>query len=553
MEKIYQLHLILCPKSKMNSLCIENLCVSHKNKIAIQNLSFEAKQGEIVGFIGADGAGKSSTLNALSGVIQFTGKVTYKGDTYHNPKEAALIKKNIGYMPQGLGLVLYETLTIQEHFDFFTNIRDINNTKEFQEYKKHLLSMANLDKFLHRQAQDLSGGMMQKLSLVCTMLHRPSLLILDEPTTGVDPLSRIELWEILKQNAKEFGTICIASTAYMQEASKMDHILLFDEGQIIAQDTSESLLKTVEPYVYEKTDTTQEHITVGDTTYCLEDLKTPKKIATLDSLFFINALRRGTLLPKLEISKIQNGTNTSESMLEAKKLTKVFGDFIANKDVDLKLKNKEILGLLGANGAGKTTFIKMLLGLLPIDGGELYLLGKNIKNAQDRKELKSKIGYVSQHFALYDDMSVEENMLFFAAMHDIQTKKAKFLIDKYSKELGFSEYLQEFPKDLPLGINQRFSLAVAILHDPVVLFLDEPTSGVDSIARAQFWELLTILKKNRDISILITTHYMSEAEYCDRVVLLKDGEKIADDTIPNLYATHPNAKEFEDIFLEYYR
>lgn len=289
-----------------------------------------------------------------------------------------------------------------------------------------------------------------------------------------------------------------------------------------------------------------------NTTYSLKTQEAPYKKPTLEALFFINALKKNTLLPKLEISENRPELNTDSVVMGASKLTKVFGSFVANQDIDLELKRGEILGLLGANGAGKTTFIKMLLGLIPIDSGELFLPNKNIKSTADRIELKEKIGYVSQHFALYNDMSVKENMMFFASMHKITRDNALALIEKYSKDLGFEKYLDEMPKDLPLGINQRFSLSVALLHDPVVLFLDEPTSGVDAIARAQFWELLDMLKKNRNISILITTHYMSEAEYCDRVVLLRDGKKVADDSVKNLYEKHPEAEDFEDIFLDYY-
>jgi ribosome-dependent ATPase len=219
----------------------------------------------------------------------------------------------------------------------------------------------------------------------------------------------------------------------------------------------------------------------------------------------------------------------------------------------MQLRRGEILGLLGANGAGKTTFIKMLLGLYPIDEGELTLLGRPIRSGKDRQTLKAKIGYVSQHFALYKEMTVRENLLYFANMHRIPPIEAIRRIGRYAEELGFAEYLDDFPASLPLGVNQRFSVAAALLHEPVVLFLDEPTSGVDAIARAQFWEMLRLLKQKWGISILITTHYMSEAEYCDRVVLLKRGKKIADDTVENLYKSHPNAKSFEEIFLSYYR
>ena len=563
---------------------VKNLAVSHKKKIAIKNLNFKVNDGEILGFIGADGAGKSSALNAIAGVIKFNGEIIYNDFSYKSPKEAEKIKLNIGYMPQGIGLVLYKTLTIKEHLDFFADIRDIKIDKEFLEYKNHLLSMAGLEKFLDRRAGDLSGGMMQKLSLVCTMLHRPKLLILDEPTTGVDPLSRIELWEILQQSTKEFNTISIITTAYMGEASKMDNILLFDEGEIIARGNSEQLIEEIKPFVYKKIETNQKYIkvlpklgigalaptlgeaeaitsdefhkksiTISDTTYCLENLEIEYQEPTLESLFFVNALKKDRLLPKLQIAKSKESIDKNIIVMKASKITKKFGNFYANRDVDCELKSGEILGLLGANGAGKTTFIKMLLGLLPLDGGELELFDKKIKNSEDRNKLKSQIGYVSQHFALYDDMTVKENMMFFASIHKIDAKKSAQLIDSYSKELGFEKYLNEMPKSLPLGINQRFSLAVSILHEPKVLFLDEPTSGVDAIARAQFWELLKELKNKRGISILITTHYMSEAEFCDRVVLLKDGEKIADDKVENFYKKFPDANSFEEIFLEYFR
>lgn len=538
----------------MSILKVENLSVSHKKNIAIKDVTFEAKKGEIIGFIGADGAGKSSVLNALAGVIKFDGSISYNNKVHKNIDEAQILKSHIGYMPQGIGLVLYDVLTVQEHLDFFANIRDVKIDEEFLKYKQTLLSMSGLENFLDRKAKNLSGGMMQKLSLICTMIHRPSILIFDEPTTGVDPLSRLELWDILQKSTKESGTICIISTAYMAEASKMDKILLFDDGEVIASGTNEELLKSIEAYVYEKTTKIDaKSITISDVTYSLQKLDSKRKKPTLDSLFFINALRKDKLLPKLEISKISSSYDTDKIVMKSEKITKKFGDFIANEDVDIELKQGEILGLLGANGAGKTTFIKMLLGLLPIDSGELFLLDKKIKNQNDRVDLKNKIGYVSQHFALYEDMSVRENMLFFASMHSIETKKAIKLVNKYSKELGFKEYLNEMPRDLPLGINQRFSLAVALLHDPVVLFLDEPTSGVDAIARTQFWELLKALKENRNISILITTHYMSEAEYCDRVVLLKNGKKVEDNSVSNLYTKYPDAKNFEDIFLEYFK
>ena len=534
-------------------LRVEDVSISYKKQIALRHVSFEAVGGEIIGFIGADGAGKSSLMHAISGVIHFEGAVTYDERTYRSPAESEPIKHDLGFMPQGLGLILYNTLTVGEHLDFFADIRGIPKDDGFRAYKAQLLHMAGLADFTARAAGNLSGGMMQKLALICTLVHRPKLLLLDEPTTGVDPLSRMELWEILGQVAAE-GTLCIVSTAYMAEAEKMDRILLFDEGDLIASGTAGELLQSVEPYVYAPTEkTVAEAIKLKEATYSLSVLDLPHQKPTLDALFFVNRLKKGGAAEPLPALERSDGQALPEVIMQSSGLTKRFDGFVADDAIDMTLRRGEILGLLGANGAGKTTFIKMLLGLLPIDEGELSLLGEQIHSASDRQKLKSKLGYVSQHFALYDELSVKENLLYFSKMHRIPGAEAARRIEHFAVTLGFKAYLDSMPPDLPIGIKQRFSVAAALLHEPPVLFLDEPTSGVDAVARAVFWEMLHQLKTLWGISILITTHYMGEAEYCDRVVLLKDGKKVADDTVGNLYKAHPGAKNFEEIFLAYYR
>ncbi len=534
-------------------LYVKNVTVQYKGHIGIKNATFSLKGGEIIGLIGADGSGKSSLLHAIAGVERFTGEIIYDDVSYHNPKEAQPLKSKMGLMPQGIGLVLYDTLTVKEHLDFFADIRNIPIDDTFKSYRTKLLHMAGLEDFIDREAGKLSGGMMQKLSLICTLLHRPKLLILDEPTTGVDPLSRIELWEILDEIRKMEGSIILVSTAYMQEAQKMDHILLFDEGEIIASGSVSALLDSAKAYTYKQTPCEDGCITFDGRTYTRKNINADHVSPTLEGLFLINALQKGKTLTSMQISARQNRVNIPEIVMEAKQMSKYFESFIANEHIDMKLHRGEIVGLLGANGAGKTTFIKMLLGLYPMDEGELYLLGKRIQSGADRRELKSKIGYVSQHFSLYKDMTVGENLIYFVTLHALSKQKAAQRIKSYAKALGFSEYLDAFPRDLPLGINQRFSITAALLHEPVILFLDEPTSGVDTIARAQFWEILRQLKQQWGIAILITTHYMSEAEYCDRVVLLKEGKKVADASVAQLHDTHPKAKNFEEIFLEYYR
>jgi ribosome-dependent ATPase len=524
-----------------------NVTVRYGKKIGIKNARFELKDQEIIGLIGPDGAGKSSTLHAIAGVVSFEGEVEFNGYKYHSPQEAEKIKPFISLMPQGLGLVLYDTLSVKEHFDFFRNLRGV---KKDVEYETKLLKMAGLYEFQDRLAGHLSGGMRQKLSLILALLPRPKFLILDEPTTGVDPISRAELWEIVDGMRKKEGISALISTAYMQEASKMDRILLFEDGEIIAKGTSKELIESIKDYTYEGEIESSECFSFNKRTYCLKPLPLPKATPTLEGVFFVNALKKGKKPIPIKIP--QKKLEVPEIILEGRCLTKIFGNFVADDCIDIFLKKGEILGLLGANGAGKTTLIKMLLGLYPIDKGELFLLGKRIKSYKDRLELKSKIGYVSQKFALYNDLTIEENLHYFAKMHSLPRSEAERKIEEFAEFLGFKEYMKEFPTNVPLGIKQRFSVAAALLHDPVVLFLDEPTSGVDVIARSSFWKLLRKLKEKWQIGILITTHYMSEAEYCDRVIVLKRGKKIVDDEVKHLHELFPG-KDFEEIFLEFYK
>ncbi|WP_457564578.1 ATP-binding cassette domain-containing protein [Caminibacter sp.] len=526
---------------------VKNVSVCYGKKCGIKSASFSLKKAEILGLIGADGAGKSSILHAIAGVVSFKGEIEFKGYVYHSPKEAEKIKEKISLMPQGLGLVLYDDLSVKEHFDFFRSLRGL---KRDIEYETRLLKMAGLYEFQDRLAGNLSGGMRQKLSLILALLPRPELLILDEPTTGVDPISRAELWEIVNEMREKEGLSALISTAYMSEASKMDRIMLFDESEIIAKGTAEELIKSIKDYTYEGEIESEECFSFNKRTYCLKPLNLPKATPSLEGLFFINALKKGKKPIKIELPQVK--LDVPEIILKGKCLTKIFGNFIADNCVDIELKKGEILGLLGANGAGKTTLIKMLLGLYPIDRGELYLLGRTIKSYKDRISLKEKIGYVSQKFALYKDMTIKENLYYFASMHKLSRSEANRKIEEYSTLLGFKEYLNEFPKNVPLGINQRFSVAAALLHEPVVLFLDEPTSGVDTIARAAFWKMLRKIKEQWKIGILITTHYMSEAEYCDRVVVLKRGVKILDEEVKRIHQMYPG-KEFEEIFLEVYK
>jgi len=537
----------------MNGLEVKDVSIKYGKTIALKPCSFTLESGTITGFIGADGAGKSSLLNAIAGVMDFAGQIVFSGYAYHSARSSEHAKKYIGLMPQGLGLILYNSLSVEQHLDYFSRIREIDNDSKFSEFRESLLLMSGLKPFLDRQAANLSGGMRQKLALICTLLHKPKLLLLDEPTTGVDPISRYELWNILTKITKEEQMLVIVSSAYMQEAGYMDKLILFEEGEIICQDSKEELLTSVKNYCYEPVDDLIEGIKTVKHLYSLkDDLKIEHKKPELESVFFVNWLKGGRKFPKISIENKRIRDTGSRYVLKAENITKKFNQFVALDRVSLNLNSKEILGLLGPNGAGKTTFMKILLGLLPYDGGSLEMLNVMIKSYKDRLRLKSRIGYVSQRFALYRKMTIKENLIYFGTLYGIKKRELEDKINEYSRILNFNKWINYFADDVPMGIKQRFSLCAALLHEPRVLILDEPTSGIDVIARELFWEILQQIKDNWNISVIISTHYMSEAEFCDRVVLLKDGVKIADDTVGNLYGKYPEAKNFEEIFLKYY-
>ena len=537
----------------MPILEIKNLSISYKDNIAVNDVSFEVDKGKIIGFIGADGAGKSSVLHSIAGVIDFEGKITFDDYAYGSASGSEPIKKDLSLMPQGLGLILYENLSVAEHLEFFVGMSDTKIDDKFLLYKDQLLKMAGLEKFLDREARNLSGGMRQKLTLICVLLQKPKLLLLDEPTTGVDPFSRIQLWKILLHIVKEESMTIIVSSAYMQEANYMDEILLFEDGKIIQKGIKENLLESVKPYTYEiSKEFFKDSIKTENFTYSLASLPIEHKKPTLESLFYINRLKNSKNIPQINIKK-KELSNGYETILQAKGITKKFDDFTALEDIGIVLRPKEITGLFGANGAGKTTLIKILLGLLSNDNGELIFFNKKITGDKQRALLKSKIGYVSQKFALYKNMTINENLFYFGTLYGIEKNLLIKKIEDFSKMLNFEKWVDSYAVDVPMGIKQRFSLCVALLHEPSVLILDEPTSGVDVVARELFWEILHKIKENWNISILISTHYMNESEFCDRAVLLKDGKKIADDKVKNLFALYPDSKDFEDIFLKLHK
>ncbi len=463
---------------------VENLSKSYKKVKAVKGVSFSINKGEVFGLIGPDGAGKTSIIQILAGVLKAD-----EGKAYINgidvTKEPEKVKTFIGYMPQGLGLNLYDSLSIEENIEFFKDLRLIPE-EIFEKNKNTLLEITRLSPFLKRQAKALSGGMRQKLALACTLLHLPDIILLDEPTTGVDPLSRQDFWNIIHSLVRERKVTVLLTTSYMDEAERCHRVALMHEGRILLEGK-------------------------------------PDELGSLDELFIKEVSGVSEIKP-LKSLFVSVKTEKQSPAVICENVTKQFGKFKAVDSVNLVVKKGEILGLLGPNGAGKTTLIKMMCGLLEPTEGKISIAGYDVKREKDK--VWSTIGYMSQRFSLYKDLTVFENMKLYAGLYNAKNANFKEIISM----IGLEGFENRLTKDLPLGIRQRVALACALLHEPPILFLDEPTSGVDPIARRSFWEIIYSLSREKNVTVIVSTHYMDEAEYCDRLCLMHMGRKIAEGT-----------------------
>jgi ABC-2 type transport system ATP-binding protein len=558
-------------------VCVRGFAKSYGRNQAVKAVSLEIHRGEIYGLIGPDGAGKSSLMKAIAGVLTYdAGEVTVFDQRVDSERTAEKIKGRLGLMPQGLGQNLYGDLSIEENIDFFARIRMVP-AKELVERKQRLLEMTRLDTFRHRPMKQLSGGMKQKLGLVCTLIHEPDLIILDEPTTGVDPVSRRDFWATLGSLLRERGITALVSTAYMDEATRFQRLSVMFAGGVLAEGEPEAIVRLVPGTVvvmqsdeqaealarlkedYPQVDAygawlrvfvenpdaglAQAEIEKALDGIASHDLQTTEP--ELEDVF-IALLRKKNLVephsasdgkeakekPPVKIKKANQGQETPPDSqgiaIEAKGLVRVFEDFRAVDDVSFRVPQGEIFGLLGANGAGKTTVIKMLTGILPPSGGEGQVAGADMRTAG--QAIKERIGYMSQAFSLYLDLTVTENIRLYAGIYGLNRQESAERLLWVIDMAALAGHEKDLAGSLPMGLRQRLALGCALVHKPRILFLDEPTSGVDPVGRRRFWEILFRLSREDGVAILVTTHYMGEAEHCDHLALMFAGRVVADAT-----------------------
>lgn len=483
-------------------------------QVALSDIAFSLPAGTRCGLIGPDGAGKSSLLGLIAGVKKLQhGQLDVLGASIDDRRHRNTLYRRIAFMPQGLGGNLYPDLSIRENIRFFGTLFGLSRT-DCEQRMGTLLLATDLQRFADRPAGKLSGGMKQKLGLCCALIHEPDLLILDEPTTGVDPLSRRRFWELIEDVRRQRPQLTLlVATAYMEEAEQFEHCLMLDNGRLIAKGLSAELA-TVTPDG--KLDSAFTHFQ-GDSGRDAEPLVIPSRSA-----------------------------NTADIAIEAHDLTLRFGDFTAVDKVSFAIGRGEIFGFLGSNGCGKTTTMKVLTGLIPASEGSARLLGNPV-NAKDLATRK-RVGFMSQSFSLYGELSARQNLELHAKLFDLPTTDSRQRIDELIQRFNLQALADQPSGALPLGLRQRLSLAVAVLHRPEVLILDEPTSGVDPAARDDFWRLLIELSREQGVTIFLSTHFMNEAQRCDRISLMHAGKVLACDTPAALQAQF-NGQTLEAAFV----
>jgi ABC-2 type transport system ATP-binding protein len=519
---------------------------------ALHDVSLTAEAGAVTALVGSDGAGKTTFIRLIAGLLApDAGTLSVLGvDVAANPQE---IQRRIGYMPQRFGL--YEDLSVRENLDLYADLHGVPAVERTRKYPP-LMEMTALAPFQRRLAGQLSGGMKQKLGLACTLVSTPELLLLDEPTAGVDPLSRRELWEIIRGLVESERIPVLISTSYLDEADRCDRVALFDRGRVLAQGAPRTVSQIAEGRAF-LTDVALDGETARDVQARLlgvdgvvdavpEAGRVRVVLSSADAAPAVAAAANATLTPTkahfedgfmvllraaaqappsppaAAIPATPRPARAARDVLEVsvRGLVRRFGDFTAVDHVSFDVRRGEIYGLLGPNGAGKTTTFRMLCGLLAVSGGELSVGGADMRRA--RAEARSRLGYVAQKFSLYGLLSVSENLEFFASVYGLKGQRRRERIAWALAEFELSPYAGVPSGQLAGGFKQRLAMASSLLHEPEILFLDEPTSGADPMARREFWRRITALA-GQGVTVIVTTHFMAEAEYCDRIAIMDQG------------------------------
>ncbi|MBR1594763.1 MAG: ABC transporter ATP-binding protein [Alloprevotella sp.] len=475
----------------MNTIIVNHVSKSYGKVKALQDVSFSVQKGEVFGLIGPDGAGKTTLFRILCTLLlPDAGQATVEGfDTVRQMRE---IRRRVGYMPGRFSL--YEDLTVRENLEFFATL--FGTTVE-EGYDSIKAIYSQIERFADRKAGALSGGMKQKLALSCALVHQPSVLFLDEPTTGVDPVSRKELWDMLGM-LKERDITFVAATPYLDEVRRCERVAFLSEGKVLGIDAPEVILDR------------------------FKDVFNPPAI----------------------VPPVTAEPQQAELAIEVSHLVKAFGNFHAVDDISFSVRKGEIFGFLGANGAGKTTAMHMLTGLNQPTSGTGTVAGFDIRTQHE--QIKRHIGYMSQRFSLYEDLTVSENIRLFGGIYGMGREEIKEKTEKLLRQLKFEEHRDDLVGSLPLGWKQKLAFSVSIFHEPAIVFLDEPTGGVDPATRRQFWELI-YEAAGRGITVFVTTHYMDEAEYCDRISIMVDG-KISAMGTPDELKQKFNRPDMDSVF-----